>query len=353
MNIKKISQILFTVGITFFIVILVNAWTGPTEAPPGGNVDAPLNTSNETQVKYGYLYFPKWFDGDSGYYIDPDDNSWLNRLYSHDIRSSIYYDLDDTDYYIDPSEITEINNLEASGTICDSNGCIGSGEEKKEEQELVTVITDDCRIVEENSGGEMEVVSCDSDEVAMGGGAWRNSWGTWIGSVPTGSSKCGEESQNGWCSRIEGGGDRVVTSLKCCKTKTISSGSSGLDGWSVGGVEVGNYFCVQGGVDASGKRIDSVSMNDGRLCGENKACLDGACVDGFYAEGFGCASCPNGTMNLGAGTRGYEAYNFWGCAPPSGYSVSDCEWYQGPYCSPGACTSSTGDNYTWYMACYD
>ena len=112
MNIKKLVSLIAIFTLLFLIIGTLNAWTGPTEAPPGGNVDEPLNTSNQTQTKYGYLYFPKWFDSNNdGYYLDPDGNSWLNRLYSHDIRASIFYDVDNTSFYLDPNGTSVLNNI--------------------------------------------------------------------------------------------------------------------------------------------------------------------------------------------------------------------------------------------------
>ena len=112
MNIKKLVNLIAIFTLLFLIIGTLNAWTGPTEAPPGGNVDEPLNTSNQTQTKYGYLYFPKWFDSNNdGYYLDPDGNSWLNRLYSHDIRASIFYDVDNTSFYLDPNGTSVLNNI--------------------------------------------------------------------------------------------------------------------------------------------------------------------------------------------------------------------------------------------------
>ena len=97
---------------------MVNAWTGPTSAPPGGNIAEPLNISNDAQTKAGYLYFPKWFDAnDDGYYVDPASNSWLYRLYSYDVRSDIFYDRNNTGYYVDPASTSILNNLNINGKI--------------------------------------------------------------------------------------------------------------------------------------------------------------------------------------------------------------------------------------------
>ena len=42
----------FVAGGTFFIAAsLVLAWTGPTSAPPNGNVSAPINVGATNQVK--------------------------------------------------------------------------------------------------------------------------------------------------------------------------------------------------------------------------------------------------------------------------------------------------------------
>ncbi|MCK4386616.1 MAG: hypothetical protein KAV41_00830 [Candidatus Pacebacteria bacterium] len=94
------------------------AWNGPTAAPPGNNTDEPLNTSNNWQTKYGYLSLPKLIDsndGQTGYYLDPGANSWLYRLYSYDIRSSIFYDQDNTDYYVDPASTSKFNTINLGG----------------------------------------------------------------------------------------------------------------------------------------------------------------------------------------------------------------------------------------------
>gem|GEM_PF-3402194 len=53
----------------------------------------------------------------------------------------------------------------------------------------MTVITDDCRIVEGATSGETAEAYCNSDEIAISGGTWRNSSGTYIGTLPTETSK--------------------------------------------------------------------------------------------------------------------------------------------------------------------
>lgn len=42
-----------TLGLSLAAQSLMAAWTSPTEAPPGGNVDAPLNVGTSYQVKQG------------------------------------------------------------------------------------------------------------------------------------------------------------------------------------------------------------------------------------------------------------------------------------------------------------
>lgn len=43
------------VALVFFGAFVAFAWTGPTAAPPSGNVSAPLNVDNTNQVKTGGL----------------------------------------------------------------------------------------------------------------------------------------------------------------------------------------------------------------------------------------------------------------------------------------------------------
>lgn len=61
--IPKISATIFVlavIGWASYVVIAQtgspNDWRGPTQAPPGGNVDAPINTGPDGQVKKGSLY---------------------------------------------------------------------------------------------------------------------------------------------------------------------------------------------------------------------------------------------------------------------------------------------------------
>jgi hypothetical protein len=77
------------IGVVFgFALQFVRAWTEPTQAPPGGNVGAPINTSGNTQTKAGTLsvgglWSPSLYDSENGsYYLNPNGNSRLNELYS-------------------------------------------------------------------------------------------------------------------------------------------------------------------------------------------------------------------------------------------------------------------------------
>src|SRR3989344_8726041 len=98
---KKIEQIIAGIAVVVAITLIANAFTEPSQVPPGGNVSAPLNTSATTQTKTGKLNFT-WFEDQNqpGYYVDPGSNSWLYRLYSYDIRSDIFYDRNNTGYYV-------------------------------------------------------------------------------------------------------------------------------------------------------------------------------------------------------------------------------------------------------------
>jgi len=67
---EGLALILGVLIMSFLIGYLVFAWTEPTQFPPGGNVEAPLNTSNTPQEKPARLTFTEFFDY-TGYYVVP------------------------------------------------------------------------------------------------------------------------------------------------------------------------------------------------------------------------------------------------------------------------------------------
>src|SRR3989338_4892847 len=123
-NKNFVSKVIVSTLPAFFIAAVVFAWTEPSSAPPTGNVPAPLNVSGTAQTKVGELTFPKMVDyDDNGYYVDPQGNSWLYRIYSYDIRSDIYYDRNNTAFYMDPAGSTILNALTVNGqNVCLANG---------------------------------------------------------------------------------------------------------------------------------------------------------------------------------------------------------------------------------------
>ena len=55
-NIKNLPAIVFGVLVLCFAIgFYLFAWTGPSEDPPGGNVDAPINVGSTAQTKTGSL----------------------------------------------------------------------------------------------------------------------------------------------------------------------------------------------------------------------------------------------------------------------------------------------------------
>ena len=112
----KFTQIFTGLLVIILFTFVVNAFTEPSQAPPGGNVSAPLNTSATTQTKTGKLNFPWFEDYDQpGYYVDPGSNSWLYRIYSYDVRSDIFYDRNNTSYYVDPDSTSVFNAVSLGG----------------------------------------------------------------------------------------------------------------------------------------------------------------------------------------------------------------------------------------------
>jgi len=108
---KEISYKL--VALTFGVVVVCFAvafyamgFTEPTVNPPGGNVSLPLNTGNVGQSKEGGLILNT---GGAEYgLIIQNGKVGIND-------SSPDYALD------------VVGDIKASGTVCDSNGCIGDG----------------------------------------------------------------------------------------------------------------------------------------------------------------------------------------------------------------------------------
>ena len=68
---QKIVSLVFSILVVCFgIGFYVFAWTGPTEAPPGGNVPAPLNTGKDAQTKLGPLFLnTSLFPGEPGFVV--------------------------------------------------------------------------------------------------------------------------------------------------------------------------------------------------------------------------------------------------------------------------------------------
>jgi hypothetical protein len=77
---KSFVLILGVLIMSFLVGYLVLAWDEPTAAPPGANVDAPLNVDPDAQTKTGGLTIgtdgtgitaPISYDLDTTYYVDP------------------------------------------------------------------------------------------------------------------------------------------------------------------------------------------------------------------------------------------------------------------------------------------
>jgi hypothetical protein len=157
---------IFTIFIILYFLgmssISYAAWTGPTSAPPNGNVETPINTGATSQTKTGVLsalggfftsatvradkgfcigsscitswsaaggssdtldnvadrgnrtnqsiYTPRVYDYNNGsFYIDPASTSILN-----DVRASILRDRNNTSYYVDPASTSKMNRVDAN-----------------------------------------------------------------------------------------------------------------------------------------------------------------------------------------------------------------------------------------------
>ena len=81
---KQIAFILSVVILSFLVGYAISqAWTEPTEAPPDGNVSAPVNIGSTAQTKQGALQVTADFTAnrlldtsDNSYYIDPANTGY-------------------------------------------------------------------------------------------------------------------------------------------------------------------------------------------------------------------------------------------------------------------------------------
>lgn len=55
LSFTQLFLILFVAFFALFVVSVIGAWTGPTQAPPNGNVPAPVNVGSVSQIKNGSL----------------------------------------------------------------------------------------------------------------------------------------------------------------------------------------------------------------------------------------------------------------------------------------------------------
>jgi len=70
LNSKRTGVIIGTVLSVFLVAVGVAAWTGPTQQPPGGNIDPPIDTSDTPQVKDGALGVEGVLRGFSSLFVD-------------------------------------------------------------------------------------------------------------------------------------------------------------------------------------------------------------------------------------------------------------------------------------------
>ena len=82
----------------------------------GDETDTLQSVTNRGRITTQNIRSPKLEDNDNtGYYVDPNSNSWLYRIYSYDIRSDIFYDRQNTGYYVDPASTSKFNTINLGG----------------------------------------------------------------------------------------------------------------------------------------------------------------------------------------------------------------------------------------------
>jgi hypothetical protein len=97
-KIKSFTLILGVLLITFLAGRLVFAWVEPSQAPPGGNVDAPINVGSTAQTKTanitvfpGFLTAQTFYDADAGgWFINPSGSSAFSGNLGLGINPAVY-----------------------------------------------------------------------------------------------------------------------------------------------------------------------------------------------------------------------------------------------------------------------
>lgn len=89
---------------------------------PSGGIGAEADTlqtvTDRGNTTTNSIQVPILYDKDNtGYYLSPDTNSWLYRIYSYDIRSDIYYDRNDTYYRVDPNGTSRFSTINVVGNV--------------------------------------------------------------------------------------------------------------------------------------------------------------------------------------------------------------------------------------------
>ena len=132
---KQIAFILSALVLASIAGYLAFAWTEPTEAPPDGNVPAPINVGSVAQTKEGVLQINADFtanrlldSSNNSYYVDPA-NAGFSALFAGNVgigttdpgsrKLKVVGDLEATTLYGDGSNLTGIwdANPVGSGSV--------------------------------------------------------------------------------------------------------------------------------------------------------------------------------------------------------------------------------------------
>ena len=161
--------------------------------------DTLQSVTNRGRTTTQNIRSPKLEDNDNtGYYADPNGNSWLYRIYSYDIRSDIFYDRQNTGYYVDPASTSKFNTINLGGV---SRSSWPSGVSWNEVSGKPSGFADN--VDNEGSGGGS--LSFGSSTNVVLGGNDDNWWYCPSGYVVTGLFRHGD------------GGDNQVQQMRCTK----------------------------------------------------------------------------------------------------------------------------------------
>ena len=229
---------------TLTLCFAILAWQGPTAAPPADNVDAPINTGPNSQIKAGDLGFKN--GANDPYYIHMDGASFSLKNNSGSERFIIDQDGHTGIGTASPAKTLEVAGDTKSGTFClpESTG----GPEKCCATWAACFGQCSCGEWSDGACGDGTVCSVDQRrQTRTCSPAGCDSEGRCVADAACGGSctpdcddrECGDDGCGGECGTCSG--DLVCSDGECYDCNQLCADQEATCGWLIDGA--GGHFC--------------------------------------------------------------------------------------------------------------